>query len=106
MNSSSLSFLARRLGTRPWTCNTCRVPAPQFIKPAPRLTARRFASNGRNGSSHGGQRRPRKALLFASGSAAAAGVTAFAFVDDIKGVYEAAQRSGRVLGGLAICINE
>lgn len=107
MNSVALSAVTRRLGARQWTCTTCRSQLPQFTKPtAPFTAARRFASaTGRNGSSQQ-QRRPRKGLLFASTGVAVGGVTAFAFIDDIKQTYEAMQRSGRVVGGLAICINE
>lgn len=113
MNSFSLSVFTRRLGPRQWTCTTCKTQAPRFIKPAaPQFSAaRRFASaTGKNGSSSsqgaGPKRKPRRALLFASTSAAVGGVTALAFVDDIKGTYEAAERSGRVVAGLGICINE
>ncbi len=107
MSSFSLSVFTRRLGPRQWTCTTCKSQLPRFPKPTSPLGApRRFATaTGRNGSSQQ-QRRPRRALLFASTSAAVGGVTALAFIDDIKGAYEAAGRSGRVVSGLAICINE
>lgn len=89
---------------------TCKSQLPPFVKPTTARfgAARRFASaSGKNGSSQQSPpRRPRRALLFASTSAAVGGVTALAFIDDIKGAYEAAERSGRVVAGLAICINE
>lgn len=44
--------------------------------------------------------------MLSSTSAAAGGIAAFAFADDIKGMYEAVERSGRVVAGLIICINE
>lgn len=107
MSSFSLSVFARRLGPRQWTCTTCKSQLLRLIRPtAPFGAPRRFATaTGKNGSSQQ-QRRPRRALLFASTSAAVGGVTALAFFDDIKGAYEAAERSGRVVAGLAICINE
>ncbi|KAM3441401.1 hypothetical protein MY4824_001525 [Beauveria thailandica] len=107
MSSFSLSVFARRLGPPQWTCTTCRSQLPQTIKPVMGFGAtRRFvAATDKIGSSQQ-QRRPRRALLFASTTAAVGGVTIFAFIDDIKGVYEAAQRSGRVVAGLAICIND
>lgn len=107
MSSFSLSVFTRRLSPRQWTCTTCKSQLPRLVEPATPLGApRRFATaTGRNGSSQQ-QRRPRRALLLASTSAAVGGVTALAFIDDIKGAYDAAGRSGRVVSGLAICINE
>jgi aarF domain-containing kinase len=37
---------------------------------------------------------------------AALGVGAIAFTDDLKHAYHSAERSGRVLSTLAVCINE
>jgi hypothetical protein len=44
-------------------------------------------------------------VLFAS-TGAAAGVGVLAFTDNIKSGYDAVERSGRVLLGLGLCINE
>lgn len=98
---------ATRFANRPWMCPTCRhsqwIPTRQPI----RLNARNFASEnqsyGRGGRSGSG---PRTALLYASAGTAAVAGTALAFTDDIKSGYEAAERTGRVVITLAICINE
>jgi hypothetical protein len=39
-------------------------------------------------------------------TAAAAGVGSYVFADDVKHAYKGAERSGRVLVNLAVCINE
>jgi aarF domain-containing kinase len=44
-------------------------------------------------------------VLFAS-TGAAAGVGVLAFTDNIKSGYDAVERSGRVLLGLGLCIND
>ena len=43
-------------------------------------------------------------LVAAAGGAL--GVTAVAFTDDVRHAYEAAERTGRVVSTLAVCINE
>jgi aarF domain-containing kinase len=43
-------------------------------------------------------------VLAAAGGAA--GVGALAFTDDVKHAYKAIERTGRVAGTLAVCINE
>jgi aarF domain-containing kinase len=53
----------------------------------------------------GGKKRPRRALQYAT-AGGTLGVTALAFSDDIKHGYAAAERTGRVMTTLAVCINE
>lgn len=48
--------------------------------------------------------RRRGILLAATGGALGAG--AFAFTDDVKHGYAAAERTGRVVSTLAVCMNE
>ncbi len=48
-------------------------------------------------------RRRRNVILAASG---AAGVGVLAFTDDVKHAYLAFERTGRVMGTLAVCMNE
>ena len=43
-------------------------------------------------------------MIAAAGGAAGAG--ALAFTDDLKHGYHAMERTGRVMGTLAVCINE
>ncbi|POR32618.1 ABC1 family protein MCP2 [Tolypocladium paradoxum] len=105
MNPFAVSRIATR-GTRSWTCSTCRGQLA-CARPAAFLGARRFASG--KGSSHGNKGRRGKSgrvLLYASTGAAAVASTALAFTDDIRNSYEAAERTGRVIAALAICIND
>ncbi|PNY26361.1 ABC1 family protein MCP2 [Tolypocladium capitatum] len=105
MNPFAVSRIATR-GTRSRTCSTCRGQLA-CARPAAFLGARRFASG--KGSSHGnnGRRgRSGRVLLYASAGVAAVASTALAFTDDIRNSYEAAERTGRVIAALAICIND
>jgi aarF domain-containing kinase len=85
-------------GPVPWTCSQCST------KTRPNTAKRAFGSARevkiiRN-------RKPVKRVYLAAASAAGAGVGALVFSDNIKHGYEAAERSGRVLGCLAVNINE
>jgi aarF domain-containing kinase len=51
------------------------------------------------------KKRKRRRLLLAS-TAGAAGVASFFLADEVKHAYGAAERSGRVLSTLAVCVNE
>ncbi|KAJ6440528.1 DUF92 domain protein [Purpureocillium lavendulum] len=108
MNPFAASRIATRLGARPWTCTTCRGQLAVAPPSACLGAARRFASgNGSSGGSSSGRRgRSRRVLLLASTGAAGVASTALAFTDDIKTSYEAAERTGRVIATLAICIND
>lgn len=82
----------------PWTCRACtrlsqlQTRCPQ--KPPWYSTKARKPPRPRRG---------RNIVLAASG---AAGVGALAFTDDVKHAYNAFERTGRVMGALAVCINE
>ncbi|KAI9172478.1 ABC1 family protein [Paramyrothecium foliicola] len=105
MSSFSISTFATRLVARPRTCATCRGRLAR-ADPWQRPHGRGFAS-GRTSfqGANAPRRAPRKLLLFAS-TGAAAGVGVLAFTDNIKNGYDAAERSGRVLLGLGLCIND
>ncbi|UNI15834.1 hypothetical protein JDV02_002330 [Purpureocillium takamizusanense] len=109
MNPLVASRIATRVGApRSWTCSTCRSQLA-FAPPATRLgvDARRFATGGGSSSGSNGRKgRSRRVLLLASTGAAGVASTALAFTDDIKTSYEAAERTGRVVAALAICIND
>jgi aarF domain-containing kinase len=47
----------------------------------------------------------RRRILLAA-TTGALGFTALAFGDDVKHTYKAIERTGRVVGTLAVCINE
>ncbi|PFH61829.1 hypothetical protein XA68_16163 [Ophiocordyceps unilateralis] len=82
-----------------WTCASCRGQWP---------AAARFGSMARashRGGGRGGGRRSRALLVASTGAAGIAG-TALAFTDEIKSGYEAAERTGRVITALVICIND
>jgi aarF domain-containing kinase len=85
-------------GPVPWTCSQCSSKTrPKTAKCA--FGSVREVNITRN-------RKPVKRVYLAVASAAGAGVGALAFSDNIKHGYEAAERSGRVLGCLAVNINE
>jgi aarF domain-containing kinase len=99
--SGGLATLART-GAAPWVCRTCKA---QGLRSVPR-TAR---PGRRQYSSQAGPKQFRglsaKTIIWTSilGSAAA---TAVVYPDDVAHAYNGAKRSGRVVGGLAKCINE
>ena len=45
-------------------------------------------------------------MLLAATGGALVTTAAVAFTDDVKHAYEAVERTGRVVGTLAVCINE
>jgi aarF domain-containing kinase len=100
---------ARRggLGAESWVCGRCahtgggRVIARDIWAQA----KRRGYSTARGGVRRGIlPLRPRTIFLAATGGAALA--TTVAFTDDVKHAYKAIERSARVAGALAVCINE
>ena len=103
MQPFTLSAFAGRIGSRQWTCSTCRVQLGR-TRPSAWIPKRSFASAPKPIQGNAGNGR-RKLILFASAGTAAS-ATALAFTDDIKNAYEATERTGRVIVGLAVCINE
>jgi len=65
-------------------------------------TLRQYSTRG-NGIPQS-KRKNGAVLLAATGGALS--VSAIAFTDDVKHAYEAVERTGRVIGTLAVCINE
>ncbi|KAL2381469.1 hypothetical protein RJZ90_003898 [Blastomyces dermatitidis] len=57
------------------------------------------------GGNNNSKRRPRRALQYAA-AGGTVGAALFAFSDDLKHVYSAAERTGRVTAALVICIND
>jgi aarF domain-containing kinase len=104
---SRSTFATARIGNRTWTCSTCRGQLVR-TKPTRLIIARRFVS-GRKSSSQGNggaKTGPNAKLILFASTGAAAGTAALAFTDEIKNSYEAAERTGRVVAALAVCINE
>lgn len=85
-------------GPKPWTCSRCST------KTGADTAKRAFGSVREVKITR--NRKPVKKVYLAAASAAGAGAGALAFSDNIKHGYEAAERSGRVLGCLAVNINE
>lgn len=113
---SRSTFATARIGDRTssWTCSICRghLARAAIKPPARQFIARRFASGrtwsqGRERANDGAKSGPANArlILFAS-TGAAAGTAVLAFTDEIKNSYEAAERTGRVVVALAVCIND
>ncbi|KAK0636163.1 ABC1 family-domain-containing protein [Bombardia bombarda] len=106
---SSLSALAvkRLTSTSPgWTCAKCRnqlLPRPTFL----RTPVSRQYGTSRPPFANPKPSRPRRraALLAATGTAATVGGL-LAVGDDVKHVYNAAERTGRVALALVVCIND
>jgi aarF domain-containing kinase len=112
---SRSTFATARIGDRTssWTCSICRGQlARTATKPPPRHSiARRFASGrtwsqGKGKAHDGAKSGPNARLILFASTGAAAGTAALAFTDEIKNSYEAAERTGRVVVALAVCINE
>jgi hypothetical protein len=109
-NRIPLSALAMRLSsragfgqwTRPrcqpqaWTCPGCAIKPPSSSR-------RTFTNHTRIQI---GPRTRRRRALWAAGTATTAGLGGFFFQDDVKHVWQATERSSRVVSTLGICINE
>ncbi|KAL3424463.1 ABC1 family protein [Phlyctema vagabunda] len=78
----------------PWTCRQC--------------CSRQRATLRYSTKSQSAPASPRtnRRVLLAATTGTAVGVGTFAFADDIKHSYKAAERSGRVASALAVCIND
>ena len=83
----------------PWTCRQCLVHArggPGVPRQTKQYTTR----------THDIPRPRKKGRILLAVTGTALGVGAVVFTDDVKHAYYGVQRSGRVLGTLAVCINE
>jgi hypothetical protein len=82
----------------PWTCTRC-TPQSQTTQ-----SIRGYATGGRyTAKARGKPKRGRVVLAAATGTL---GLTALVFQDEAKHAYRAVERTGRVAGTLALCINE
>lgn len=82
--------------TNPWTCRRCLQQSRRVAGPL-----RQYSTKSR--SIPIPKKRGRILLAATTGTL---GVTALAFGDDVKHTYKAVERTGRVLGTLAVCIND
>jgi len=82
----------------PWTCRSC-TRLSQWQTRFPQKPLRYSTKSGKPPR----PRRRRNLVLAASG---AVGVVALTLTDDVKHAYKAFERTGRVMGTLAVCINE
>ena len=105
-----MSTLSARVGAASWTwtCSSCRN---QLVRARPfRYNGhRQFGSASKSSiPPRSGARAPngRRVVLYASSGSAVAGASMLAFSDDIKTGYDTVERTGRVVAGLGICINE
>ncbi|KAK2739120.1 hypothetical protein FQN57_006686 [Myotisia sp. PD_48] len=94
--------------------NTSSLASPQTRRFLHTTNARRAPSgpkvrqeafNGQTGGNSNKKKDYRRTLKYAAGGGTVAAV-AIAFSDDIKHAYQAAERTGRVMTGLAVCIND
>ena len=83
----------------PWTCRRCLLQTQRSAR-----TQRQYSTGG-NGFPKSKSRGKGRVLL-AAGSALGVSTAAVAFGDDVRHAYGAAERTGRVVGTLAVCINE
>ncbi|EER26132.1 hypothetical protein D8B26_003531 [Coccidioides posadasii str. Silveira] len=93
--------------TIPWTCRRCLRQKQKLIHSTDARGNYSTAVFRTKASSSGGshKKRPRRALKYAA-AGGTLGATALAFSDDIKHGYNAAERTGRVITALAVCIND
>lgn len=96
MKSFNLATTLARAG--PWTCRSCLQQAQGGIRGGRQIKS--FATRAEETPKR------RRGRVVVAVTAAAVGVAAIAFKDDAKHAYRGAERSGRVLGTLALCINE
>ncbi|KAJ3577573.1 hypothetical protein NPX13_g2998 [Xylaria arbuscula] len=103
MKSLSPAWLSRLASNIPWTCSSCRT---QFLRHTRfhRPPSRPFSTRPSDHSKRGPRTRARIILTASATGAAGAGV--LAFTDDIKYGYDVTERTGRVAGALALCIND
>ncbi|KAB5572800.1 ABC1 family-domain-containing protein [Coniochaeta sp. 2T2.1] len=100
------STTAKRLTSLGWTCSTCRS---SVVRSQLRRTAPPFRQYSSVSAKQNVRPPRRKAVIWAAtGTGVATGVLAgvIAFGDQIQSTYGAAERTGRVASGLAICIND
>jgi aarF domain-containing kinase len=87
-----------------WTCRQCLQSRGSRIGDQVRGYARKSNTYGKASLKSAKSKKRGRVLVAAAGGAL--GVTAVAFTDDVRHAYEAAERTGRVVSTLAVCINE
>lgn len=86
-----------RVGRSPWTSRNLRGQARPMLRHIKSFSTSSARKEGPGGNGRG------RVLLLASGGTVAAGAV---FLGPVQHVYEAAERTGRVVSTLAVCINE
>ncbi|KAJ9251814.1 hypothetical protein DTO195F2_7669 [Paecilomyces variotii] len=97
--STGLPFGSRA----PWTCRRC---LQQRTVTFSRSYSTRLSEGINDAGRRSDSKRSRKTVIKFAAAGGALGAGALAFSDDIKHGYAAAERSGRVVSALAICIND
>jgi aarF domain-containing kinase len=104
--ATAFAFSRSALATGPWTCRRCLTQLQGTGTRAGHIRGFTESTNA-YGAGTGYLKRPRrKGRVVLAAAGGALGVTAVAFTDDMKHVYGAIERSGRVASTLAVCINE
>lgn len=101
MRATLLSALTRP-SPKPWTCTRCLQQANRSSK--------RYSTSG-GGQNYGYAKpivkpRRRRVVAIAATGTVGLGATVLVFGDDVKHAYKAAERTGRVVSTLAVCIND
>jgi len=92
----AFSFGSAIKQANPWTCRQCLRQSQRTTRPL-----RQYSTKSR--------RVPlpkKKGRIFLATATGTLGVTALAFSEDLKHSYKAVERTGRVVGTLAVCIND
>lgn len=85
--------------SNPWTCNRCL----QHARGTSRILRQTKHYSTRTNEIPKSKTRGKIVL---AATVTALGVGGIVFTDELKHAYQGAQRSGRVIGALAVCINE
>ncbi len=91
-------------GLSSWTCRKCLSNTRTT-----RIGSQVRGYGARHGSGHTyghGATPRRKGRVLAAAAVGGVGASVLALGDDVKHAYEAAERTGRVVSTLAVCINE
>lgn len=102
-SSRSLASPKNRSTTPRKLCTRGRV-LPLRRHYSSEFPAQETASNGNNGKKQSGHGRSRKKTYLIIGGAL--GVAAIVYSDEVRHLYRAAARTGRVVSALTVCINE
>jgi aarF domain-containing kinase len=92
--------IATALGVRrnPWTCGRCFAQAQRGFR-----YRKGFSSRAGHIPRIDGRR---NVILAAAATGGGIAATAVAFAEPVQHAYEAAERTGRVVGTLLVCVNE